>query len=79
MYNAPNPAPEILVFRTSLHLEQDVNEVAALMNSEERIQRWNVDLHDVDKVLRIETACLPADDVIQLLRQAGYHCEELDD
>lgn len=79
MNNPTSLSPVILVFRTSMQLEHDVKKVSCLMNNEHRIQRWNVDLHDCDKVLRIETDSLEVDEVIQLVTQAGYYCEELED
>ena len=79
MNNSTSLSPVILVFRTSMQLEHDVKKVSCLMNSEHRIHRWNVDLHDCDKVLRIETDCLEVGEVIRLVTQAGYYCEELED
>ena len=43
------------------------------------IIKWNVDEHDIDNVLRIETAWLLPQDIIRLVNGAGYICEELPD
>lgn len=79
MEHATTQCPTILVFRTSIQLECDVLQIACLINSDHRISKWNVDLHDVDKVLRIETYHLKAQEVIRLVIRAGYQCEELED
>ena len=79
MEHATTQCPTILVFRTSIQLDGDVQQIACLINSESRISKWNVDLHDVDKVLRIETYQLEAQEVIRLVIRAGYQCEELED
>jgi hypothetical protein len=69
----------ILVFKTNLRLKKDVRQMAFLFSQETGILRWNIDTHDIDKVLRIETTCLTGQDIIALVRAAGYCCEELPD
>ena len=69
----------ILVFKTNLTNENDVKEVTSLLNSADGILKWNVDLSDIDNVLRIEAFELEALMIIQLLAAAGYSCEELQD
>ena len=43
------------------------------------IIQWNVDLQDVDKVLRVVGNNIPADLIKKSLEQAGHSCEELQD
>jgi hypothetical protein len=69
----------ILVFRTNLDSVRKVQAAADLLRVHSGILRWTVDKHDVDKVLRIETISLSAEDVIQLMMKAGFECEELPD
>ena len=52
--------------------------VAPLLTSFPGIRRWNFDLQDRDKVLRIETAGLSPGSVEILLLKAGFNCRELD-
>jgi len=70
---------EILVFRTNIKNKKQVAKVSELMYDLDDILRWNVDLHDRDKVLRIETHQLSPRQVETLLNEAGYLCEELED
>jgi hypothetical protein len=70
---------DVLIFKTNVQLDNDVTKIATLMEREARITRWNIDREDFDKVLRIESRHLNPNEVIDLVRKAGYHCEELTD
>jgi copper chaperone len=70
---------EILVFKTNLRLKKDLRRISEKISKEPRIKLWHVDIRDTDKVLRIEAVDLTAADIIQLIKHAGYHCEELPD
>ena len=69
---------EILVFKTNVTSRKKVSKVAALLTSFPAIRRWNFDLQDRDKVLRIEATGLKPGLVEQLLLKAGFSCQELD-
>ncbi|MEN9568949.1 MAG: hypothetical protein RL172_180 [Bacteroidota bacterium] len=68
---------QVLVFKTNLYNSHCVLDVKHCLDQHPQIQRWNVDLHDYDNILRIETAQLAGTEVEQLLQQAGYFCKEL--
>jgi hypothetical protein len=68
---------DILVFKTNISEEEDVIKVKVRMKDEQRIKRWTVDREDCDKVLRIEADALQPGEIIALVTQAGYACEEL--
>ena len=70
---------QVLILKTNINSKRQVKAVAPLLNNQEQIARWNIDLHDVDKVLRIESAELAAEEVVQLISEAGFFCEELND
>ncbi|MEJ8843189.1 hypothetical protein WG954_12435 [Lacibacter sp. H375] len=40
--------------------------------------RITIDLHDCDKVLRLEGINVQTETVKQLVREKGFHCSELD-
>ena len=69
----------ILVFKTSIRYDKDVKQVEAALQNLEGVRRWNVDRHDIDNVLRIETTNPDTSRVISLVQQAGFFCEELPD
>ena len=70
---------EILVLKTNISSKKQVKTVAPLLNGQESISRWNIDLNDIDKVLRIEASDIELDEVVQLIQEAGFYCEELAD
>lgn len=70
---------DILIFKTNIRDEYDVEKIASLMLEDPRIKRWNIDLQDIDKVLRIEAQQVQEQEIIASLRKAGYRCEELND
>jgi hypothetical protein len=70
---------EILVFKTDVHNRKKINEIAPHLENIKGIIKWNIDLHDIDNVLRIEAASIPAQLIEEKLQQAGYYCEELQD
>jgi hypothetical protein len=66
----------VLVFRTSV---RDVAEVDLLRRRLDRTaDRWNFDLDDRDRILRIETRTVDAAGVITLLNSMGFDCIELE-
>ena len=70
---------EVLVFKTNILSDEDVEKIGRVLASESNITRWNIDRDDIDKVLRIECDQLQPEAVIKLLRDAGFECEELPD
>ncbi|MES2775352.1 MAG: hypothetical protein V4722_14355 [Bacteroidota bacterium] len=72
---------QILVFKTNLEDKQHISVARKLLSKMQGILYWNVDLHDIDKILRIEAneLLLVPVRVEQTLQQAGYYCEELKD
>ena len=70
---------EILVFKTDLGSEDRLEIIKPLLDEHPGILKWNVDRHDIDKVLRIESENISPAVVISIVNQAGFLCEELPD
>ncbi len=68
---------EILVFKTNISCHEEAEKIGCMLSAEKNITRWTVDLDDVDKVLRIECEHTHPLAVIEILRDAGFKCEEL--
>lgn len=67
----------VLVFKTSVTSLADLLTLQPLLDKMvEDAGRWNFDLDDCDRILRVE-GHTPARAVIQTLARAGFHCEEL--
>ena len=74
-----NKRVQVLVFKTNLVSPKDIHRISPHIAETPGIIRWNVDQHDIDNVLRIETAWLMPEDIIRVVTNAGYLCEELPD
>ncbi|GGH79114.1 tRNA G26 N,N-dimethylase Trm1 [Filimonas zeae] len=68
----------ILVFKTNIRTCADRLSVKAALDNEEGISNWNVDMHDVDCVLRIETPGITTHEVIAIINRQGYQCSVLE-
>ena len=69
---------EVLVFKTNLTDSRRISDVESSLDIHPNIKRWNVDLNDCDKILRIEANDISPKEVEELLLSAGYYCEELE-
>lgn len=67
----------ILVFKTDARNRKRVSALAPHLQNIQGIIKWNVDLNDVDNVLRVECASVPPALIESSLQKAGYFCEEL--
>jgi copper chaperone CopZ len=68
---------QILVFKTNVRSRKRANALKPHLENIQGIIKWNVDLKDIDKVLRVECGDTPAEAIACSLQQAGYYCEEL--
>jgi len=69
----------ILVFKTNIETDDAHHHVRGVLDAHPHIHTWHIDREDVDKVLRIESPLNISHDIINNIKQAGYHCEELPD
>lgn len=70
---------EILVFKTNIRNKRQVNIIKPFLKNIEDIREWNVDLQDIDKILRIESIKTSAKDIESIITKAGFECQELID
>jgi hypothetical protein len=69
---------EVLVFSTSVQSVEEVKTLAPKINSLAGKGHWNFALDDCDKILRIVSDKVKPQLAIQLLKQHGFDCHELD-
>ncbi len=79
MHYQYQPTGFILVFKTNIDCKDDVCFLTPILNSCIGIMKWSVDLSDIDNVLRIESDDPDHSRVIEIVRNAGFFCEELVD
>ena len=68
---------EILVFKTNIRNQKQLSVIVPHMNSLQGVQRWNMDMQDRDKILRVQTMDVAPQTIEGVVRKAGYKCEEL--
>ncbi len=67
----------ILVFKTSVKDLRDIGVLENELNQVLPITKWNFDLEDIDNVLRVESIRDISLELIHLLQDKGFECEDL--
>jgi hypothetical protein len=70
---------EILVFKTNLRYRKNINAIEPHISGQPGIIKWNVDLKDADKILRVVSSDCHPQKIEGIIKSAGYRCEELKD
>ena len=68
---------EYMIFKTNVSRTIDVANLIFNFNQDESIKDWGIDIEDVDKVLRVSSQEKSARDIEIMMKDLGYHCEEL--
>jgi hypothetical protein len=68
---------ELHIFRTDINTVEKVRKAETLLSRHKGVNRWNLDLDDCDKVLRIESDKLVRENVIGILKSHEIFVEEL--
>ncbi|MFT7612831.1 MAG: hypothetical protein ACI9J3_001797 [Parvicellaceae bacterium] len=70
----------LLILKTDIATEQRLQAIKPVFDIHVSIKDWSVDINDVDNVLRVVAKdSLNQSDVIQMVENCGFKCEELDD
>ena len=69
---------QILIFKTNIETECDKLRIQNALNAHDEIQQCNIDLNDIDRVLRIVTDSLTAEQIITIINHNGFECAELE-
>lgn len=67
----------ILIFGTNIKTEYDKMIISKVLNSNPEIEQWDIDLEDIDSVLRIESRTLNASQIIKMITEQDFKCSEL--
>lgn len=68
---------EVLVYKTNINDPHDVERIKPFFKEQSEILKWNVDIEDDDRVLRVEAHSDMSGKIETLVCQAGYWCKEL--
>lgn len=64
-------------FKTTINCQNCVNLVRQFMNDEPAIEQWEVDTQNPDKVLTVSGPDITREQVISVVRDAGFEIEPL--
>ena len=70
---------DILIFKTNLENIKHVRKLYPLLKTIQGILKWNIDLEDCDKILRVEVVSTSPRTIEAALQQSGFYCRELND
>ena len=68
----------ISVFKTSVKNKKHIRQLSPFLNNILQQSRWNFDLSDCDKILRIDSEENIALKITDLLSTHKFYCEELE-
>ncbi|QIE58737.1 hypothetical protein G5B37_03920 [Rasiella rasia] len=69
----------IYIFKTSVKSKNSIKVLTPQLNEIEAISSWNFDLDDCDNILRIDSQSDIVENIIKILSDFDYKCEELND
>ncbi len=67
----------ILIFKTNIQTEFDRLRIKNVLDASQKVLKWNIDMEDSDRVLRIVSDSLSPEQIISVLDYVGFECEEL--
>ncbi len=71
---------KLFILKTDIRNKKQVNQLRPVFESYAQIKRWTIDMHDVDRVLKVEASEeVEKKEMIQMVRDQGIFCEELPD
>ena len=66
----------IIIYKTNVPDAMSVDSLRPFLNQKFTGMKWSFDLEDCDKILRVEGLFFEKEDIIKLLTDKGFHCEE---
>lgn len=69
----------IEVFKTGIQKKPQARQVMLILSKDFPSCKFNIDLDDGDRILRVEGPAIRAEEIIRSLNAGGYACEMLDD
>ena len=68
----------IFIFKTNIQTEFDKLRIKNVLDASLKVLKWNIDMDDADRVLRIVSDSLKPEQIISLLDYVGFECSELE-
>jgi len=68
----------IFVFKTNIQTEFDKLRIKNVLDASQKVLKWNIDMDDADRVLRVVSDSLRPEQIISVLDYVGFECSELE-
>jgi len=68
----------ILIFKTNIQTEFDKLRIKNVLDASQKVLKWNIDMDDSDRVLRVVSDSLSPEQIISVLEYVGFECSELE-
>jgi hypothetical protein len=68
----------IFIFKTNIQTEFDKLRIKNVLDASQKVLKWNVDMDDIDHVLRVVSDSLTPEQIISVLDYVGFECTELE-
>ena len=68
----------IFIFKTNIQTEFDKLRIKNVLDASQKVLKWNIDMDDADRVLRVVSDSLRPEQIISLLDYVGFECSELE-
>ena len=68
----------IFIFKTNIQTEFDKLRIKNVLDASQKVLKWNIDMDDADRVLRIVSDSLKPEQIISVLDYVGFECSELE-
>ncbi len=66
------------IFKTNINTIEQIKKADSFLSKNSKIKKWNIDLEDCDKILKIESSQLETYDIIGSLKPFNIYCEVLE-
>lgn len=66
-----------LKFKTNINCNGCIATIIPSLNKIESITKWEVDITNPQKILTVDTSNLSEDEIISIVKNAGYNAEKL--
>lgn len=68
---------DTIKFKTNINCDACLAKVTPVLDGNEEISSWAVDLGNPDKVLTVQTAALDEEELVHALHKVGYKAERV--
>lgn len=68
----------VIKFKTNINCDACLSKVTPVLNANEEVENWEVDLTDPDRTLTVSAAELDEEELVHSLKKVGYKAERVD-